>query len=176
MARFYWPGIWADVRRWCAACQLVNQPAIPRAPLRPLPLVKVPFERFGMDIIGLLFGRKPRGVVDLLKENWEEGPSPGKKEIQYVLDLRAKLHTLDRCVEQRAGGRFVPGGAGGRSPSFLHQPEAIGEGGALQHGRKGMPGHPVGGRLPAVLPPGTPVHPLLGSLGGILLYSRLTSR
>ncbi|KAM8898992.1 uncharacterized protein AB9W97_009667 isoform 4-T4 [Spinachia spinachia] len=96
MARFYWPGIWADVRRWCAACQLVNQPAIPRAPLRPLPLVKVPFERFGMDIIGLLFGRKPRGVVDLLKENWEEGPSPGKKEIQYVLDLRAKLHTLGR--------------------------------------------------------------------------------
>ena len=56
MARFYWPGIWADVRRWCTSCpecQLVNQPAIPRAPLlsgwpAPLPLMKVPFERIGI--------------------------------------------------------------------------------------------------------------------------------
>ena len=31
---------------WCASCtecQLVNPPAIPRAPLRPLPLVEAPF-------------------------------------------------------------------------------------------------------------------------------------
>ena len=57
MARFYWPGIRAEVRRWCASCpecQLVNPPAIPRAPLRPLPLVEVPFDRVGMDIIGPL--------------------------------------------------------------------------------------------------------------------------
>ena len=235
MARFYWPGIRGEVRRWCASCrecQLVNQPAIPRAPLRPLPLMEVPFERIGMDLNGpfprsargyrfvlvlvdyatrypeavplrtisaksvahalfqvisrvgipkeiltdqgtsfmsrtlrelygllgvksirtsvyhpqtdglverlnktlksmirkfiheeernwakwldpllfavrevpqastgfspfeLLFGRKPRGILDLLRENWEEGPSPSKNEIQYVLDLRAKLHTL----------------------------------------------------------------------------------
>ena len=32
--------------------QLVNHPAIPRAPLRPLPLMEVPFERIGMDLIG----------------------------------------------------------------------------------------------------------------------------
>ena len=43
MARFYWPGI-----------QLVNPPAVPRAPLRPLPLVEAPFDRVGMDIIGPL--------------------------------------------------------------------------------------------------------------------------
>lgn len=240
-ARFYWPGIHADVRRWCASCpdcQLVNQPAIPRAPLRPLPLIEVPFEHIGMDLIGLfhrsthgyrfvlvlvdyatrypeavplrnssaksvaqalfqvisrvgipkeiltdqdtsfmsrtlrelyellgiksirtsvyhpqtdglverlnktlksmirkfitedernwdrwldpllfavqevpkastgfspfelLFGRKPRGVLDLIKESWEEGPSPAKNEIQYVLDLRAKLHTLGRLSRE----------------------------------------------------------------------------
>ena len=42
---------------WCASCtecQLVNPPAIPRAPLRPLPLVEAPFDRVGMDIIGPL--------------------------------------------------------------------------------------------------------------------------
>ena len=51
MVRFYWPGIWT-VCRWCASCpgcQLVNQPAIPRALLRPLPLIEVPFERIQMD-------------------------------------------------------------------------------------------------------------------------------
>ena len=233
--RFYWPGIWADVHRWCAACpecQLLNAMATPKAPLRPLPLMEIPFERVAMDLIGPfdwstqgyrfvlvlvdyatrypeavplrnisaknvaqalfqvisrvgipkeiltdqdtlfmsrtlrelyellgiqsiktsvyhpqtdglverfnrtlnsmirkfvhddsrnwdkwlvlllfavrevpqasmgfspfepLFGRKPRGVLDLIKENWEEGPSPSKSEIQYVMDLRAKLHTL----------------------------------------------------------------------------------
>ncbi|KAM9717937.1 uncharacterized protein ACNS7B_021418 isoform 1-T1 [Menidia menidia] len=63
MARFYWPGIRADVRRWCAVCpecQLVNPAAIPRAPLRPLPLMEVPFERVGMDLIGP-FHRSARG-------------------------------------------------------------------------------------------------------------------
>ncbi|XP_061764264.1 uncharacterized protein LOC133557636 [Nerophis ophidion] len=235
MARFYWPGIRGNLRRWCTACpgcQLVNPAATPRVPLRPLPLIEVPFERIGMDLVGpfqpstkgycfalvlvdyatrypeavplrsisaksvaqalfqvfsrvgipkeiltdqstsfmsetlkelcgllgiksirtsvyhpqtdglverlnrslksiirkfvhkdklnwhkwldpllfavrevpqastgfspfeLLFGRKPRGVLDLVKESWEEGPSPSKNEIQYVMDSRAKLHTL----------------------------------------------------------------------------------
>lgn len=30
------------------------------------------------------------GALDLVKESWEEGPS----KVQYILDLRAKLHTL----------------------------------------------------------------------------------
>ncbi|KAI5617023.1 hypothetical protein C0J50_23276 [Silurus asotus] len=54
MDRFYWPGVHGVVRRWCAACrecQLVNPPAIPKAPLRPLPLIEVPFERIGMDLV-----------------------------------------------------------------------------------------------------------------------------
>ncbi len=57
MARFFWPGIHEHVRWWCAACrecQLVNPPAISKAPLRPLPLVEVPFERIHMDLIGPL--------------------------------------------------------------------------------------------------------------------------
>ena len=57
MARFYWPGIRAEVRRRCTSCpkcQVVNPPAVLMAPLRSLPLVGVPFERIGMDIIGPL--------------------------------------------------------------------------------------------------------------------------
>ena len=63
MARFYWPGIYADVQRWCASCrecQLSNPPAIPKAPLRPLPLMEIPFERIAMDIVGPL-DRSSRG-------------------------------------------------------------------------------------------------------------------
>ena len=57
MAWIYWPGVRAELRRWCASCpecQLVNPPAVPRAPLRPLPLVEAPFDRISMDIIGPL--------------------------------------------------------------------------------------------------------------------------
>ena len=55
MDRFYWPGIWADVRRWCAACpecQLVNALATPKVPLHPLSLMEIPFQRVAMDLIG----------------------------------------------------------------------------------------------------------------------------
>ncbi len=33
-------------------------------------------------------------MLDVLRETWEEGPSESKNEIQHVLDLRTKLHTL----------------------------------------------------------------------------------
>ena len=48
----------------------------------------------GISQFELLYGRKPRGVLDLIKENWEEGSSDSKNEIQYVMDLRAKIHSL----------------------------------------------------------------------------------
>ncbi len=44
----------------CRECQLVNPPASPKVPLRPLPLMQVPFERIGMDLIGPL-ERSARG-------------------------------------------------------------------------------------------------------------------
>ncbi len=54
ITRFFWPGIHENMRRWCASCrecQLVNPPATPKAPLCPLPLMQVPFERISMDLI-----------------------------------------------------------------------------------------------------------------------------
>ncbi len=57
MTRFFWPGIHENVRRWgaaCRECQLVNPPATAKAPLHPLPMMEVPFERIGMDLIGPL--------------------------------------------------------------------------------------------------------------------------
>ncbi len=55
---------------------------------------EVPQASTGFSPFELLYGRQPRGVLDVLRETWEEGSSGGKNEIQHVLDLRTKLHTL----------------------------------------------------------------------------------
>ncbi len=55
---------------------------------------EVPQASTGFSPFELLYGPQPRGVLDVLRETWEEGPSESKNEIQHVLDLRTKLHTL----------------------------------------------------------------------------------
>ncbi|MBN3289911.1 POL2 protein, partial [Polypterus senegalus] len=55
--RFYWPGINEEVRRFCQSCPECQTRQIPRrdrAPLVPIPLVDIPFERIGVDLVGPL--------------------------------------------------------------------------------------------------------------------------
>jgi len=59
---------------------------------------EVPQAYMGFSPFELLFGRTPRGLLDLSKDNWEEGLSIRKSNIQHVLDLRSKLHTLGRVL------------------------------------------------------------------------------
>lgn len=57
LQRFYWPTVRADVAdycRRCETCQKTSHRMPPPAPLVPLPVVDVPFERIAMDIIGPL--------------------------------------------------------------------------------------------------------------------------
>ena len=57
LSKFYWPGVYADIRNFCASCskcQLVNPSVDPKVPLRPLPVIGVPFSRVGMDLVGPL--------------------------------------------------------------------------------------------------------------------------
>ncbi|KAL0173946.1 hypothetical protein M9458_029914, partial [Cirrhinus mrigala] len=58
--RFHWPGLEAEVKRFCQAC-----PMCQRTPLIPLPIIGVPFERIGMDIVGPL-PRSGRGHEHIL--------------------------------------------------------------------------------------------------------------
>ncbi len=55
--RFHWPGLEADVKRFCQACptcQKTSPKPPPPSPLIPLPIIEVPFERIGMDLVGPL--------------------------------------------------------------------------------------------------------------------------
>nr|XP_040028806.1 uncharacterized protein LOC120817079 [Gasterosteus aculeatus aculeatus] len=55
--RFHWPGLDAEVKRFCQACptcQRTSPRTPPPSPLIPLPVIEVPFERIGMDLVGPL--------------------------------------------------------------------------------------------------------------------------
>uniref|UniRef100_A0A8C1P786 Gypsy retrotransposon integrase-like protein 1 n=1 Tax=Cyprinus carpio TaxID=7962 RepID=A0A8C1P786_CYPCA len=55
--RFHWPGLEAEVKWFCQACPTCQATAPrtpPPSPLIPLPIIEVPFERIGMDIVGPL--------------------------------------------------------------------------------------------------------------------------
>ncbi|MGH0125867.1 UNVERIFIED_CONTAM: hypothetical protein FKN15_074287 [Acipenser sinensis] len=57
LARFYWAGVYSEVKRYVATCRECQQVAPGRvrpAPLVPLPLINIPFERIAMDIVGPL--------------------------------------------------------------------------------------------------------------------------
>lgn len=54
---FYWPGINAQVKRYCASCaecQLHQGRGAKGGTLHPMPIVTVPFERILIDIVGPL--------------------------------------------------------------------------------------------------------------------------
>ncbi|XP_075775938.1 uncharacterized protein LOC142826874 [Pelodiscus sinensis] len=55
--RFYWPGVYQDVKNFCRSCpqcQRTAEARVPRAALVPMPLVSEPFERIGLDLVGPL--------------------------------------------------------------------------------------------------------------------------
>lgn len=52
---FHWPGLHRDVAQFCKSCpqyQMTSAKTPSRAPLQPLPIIGIPFERIGMDIVG----------------------------------------------------------------------------------------------------------------------------
>ncbi|CAM4403535.1 unnamed protein product [Lepidochelys olivacea] len=57
LRRFFWPGVHEDVRQYCTSCpecQLHSPRPHLWAPLIPLPITEVPFERLAMDLVGPL--------------------------------------------------------------------------------------------------------------------------
>jgi predicted aspartyl protease len=57
LRRFYWPTVFADVKRFCGQCSICQKTSSRRplkAPMIPLPIISEPFSRIAMDIVGPL--------------------------------------------------------------------------------------------------------------------------
>lgn len=66
--RFHWPGIEAEVKNFCQRCPICQHTASkrpPPAPLVLLPLIEVPLEIIGMDLVGPL-PKSARGHHNIL--------------------------------------------------------------------------------------------------------------
>lgn len=53
----------------------------------------------GFSLFELLFGRKPSGVLNLIKENCEDGPSTSINEVQYI--LASEQNSIHLCNYHR---------------------------------------------------------------------------
>ena len=55
-ADFYWPGMSAEIRRFCQSCdrcqRMCPRSRVKKAPLEKLPLVGIPFHRVAVDLVG----------------------------------------------------------------------------------------------------------------------------
>ncbi|XP_075770608.1 uncharacterized protein LOC142823438 [Pelodiscus sinensis] len=68
LQRFYWPGVYQDIKNYCASCpqcQKTSPTRVPPAPLIPLPIVGTPFERIALDLVGPL-EKSSRGYIYIL--------------------------------------------------------------------------------------------------------------
>lgn len=55
---------------------------------------EVPQVSTGFSPFELLYGRQPRGILDLLREIWEEQETQVRGSVQYILWLRKRLEDL----------------------------------------------------------------------------------
>ena len=64
-AEFHWPGLSADVKRYCASCDMCQRTSprgkVGRLPLGQMPLIDVPFSRVAVDIVGPIDPPTERG-------------------------------------------------------------------------------------------------------------------
>lgn len=55
--QFYWPTMYRDIAQYCRCCEVCQKcrkHKSPRAPMIPLPVIREPFTRVAMDIVGPL--------------------------------------------------------------------------------------------------------------------------
>lgn len=57
---------------------------------------EVPQASLGFSSFELLYGRHPRGILDLVKEKCEETSASGKSRTHYMLELWNRLEAIAR--------------------------------------------------------------------------------
>ena len=65
LSDIYWPGIQGGVSKFCRSCEvcqrMVSKGTISKVPLQSMPLIKVPFKRVAVDIVGPIRPPKEKG-------------------------------------------------------------------------------------------------------------------
>ncbi|KAF1388735.1 hypothetical protein PFLUV_G00065720 [Perca fluviatilis] len=61
---------------------------------------EVPQASTGFSPFELLYGRRPRGLLDVAKEAWEQQPSPHRTMVEHVEDMRGRMTTLWPLVRE----------------------------------------------------------------------------
>lgn len=65
MSNFYWPGIQADIKRYCRSCDIcqrtVPKGRVTKVPLGSTPLIDQPFDRIAIDLVGPISPCSNRG-------------------------------------------------------------------------------------------------------------------
>ena len=64
-AQFTWPGITADVERYCKSCdacqRTIPNGKVVKAPLGSMPIIKTPFHRVAVDLVGPIVPKSDKG-------------------------------------------------------------------------------------------------------------------
>ncbi|XP_052809601.1 uncharacterized protein LOC128238066 [Mya arenaria] len=65
LSEFYWPGVQADVKRYCQSCdacqRTITKGKVTKAPSGKMPLIETPFQRVAVDIVGPIEPRSAKG-------------------------------------------------------------------------------------------------------------------
>ncbi|XP_078232523.1 cytohesin-interacting protein isoform X1 [Pogona vitticeps] len=64
---------------------------------------EVPQSSTGFSPFELMYGWNPRGILDLVKERWEEGPDDARITIQQVIEMREHLRTAVGLAKANLG-------------------------------------------------------------------------
>ncbi|XP_061194307.1 uncharacterized protein LOC133202481 [Saccostrea echinata] len=104
MVEFYWPGIQADIGRFCKSCDVcqrtIPKGKFPAVPLGQMPLIPEPFQRVAVDIIGPLQPIAVRGnryiltVVDYATRYPEAIALPGietERVAEALVDIFSRV-------------------------------------------------------------------------------------
>ncbi|XP_068227703.1 uncharacterized protein [Palaemon carinicauda] len=65
LREFYWPGMGADITRFCRSCDIcqktINKGRVTKVPLEKLPIIDTPFKRVSVDIVGKIHPPSEKG-------------------------------------------------------------------------------------------------------------------
>ena len=121
LAEFYWPGVTADVARFCRSCEVcqrtVPKGRVSRAPLQKMPTIGTPFDRVAVDLVGPIKPASEAGnryVLTLVDyaTRYPEAIALPSIEAKRVAEGLVKIYTrmgIPREILSDQGTQFMSG-------------------------------------------------------------------